>query len=75
MCLPPNADSSAPAAPASANRPISSWLKSYGGRASRNETVVQNALNEPNEHAPIRARQRSAGWVRTRLSASRSWAA
>ncbi len=54
MCLPANADSSAPAAPASANRPISSWLKPYSGPLSRNETVVQNALNAPNPQAPMR---------------------
>ena len=74
MCLPASADTSAPAAPASANRPISSWLNPYRGPLSRNETAVQNALNAPNPQAPIRPRQRSTGWARATFRVSRSWA-
>ena len=74
MARPPASEVIAPAAPTSANRPISSWEKPYWGLASRNVIVVQKQPKLPNPHAAISARQRSAGSARATSRTPRSCA-
>ena len=71
---PPASAVIAPAAPTSANRPMSSWEKPYCGPESRNVTVVQKHAKLPNPQAAISDRQRSAGSVRAISSTPRSCA-